>query len=143
MARIYLDLTARATTKDATGSRISIRNPSRRSRQPVQNLRIFLRGVWTPVSKSRFHPVGKSGSPFLGSHPEASAELRDKRCNRCIQVHSRVMQKGTPPLFHQPLTMECIRVTGLSSFHASLHRFRGRIFYDDLLFYRTCLAIKF
>lgn len=141
MVQMHLDSATRATTKDATGggSRISIGDPSRRPESPVQNLRSFC-AVPSPVAEP-FALRRKIRAPFFGSHPEASVELRDKRRNRCTRVHSRVMQKGIslprPPLSHPPLTMECIRVTGLSSLCASLRRSRRRIFYDDPLFHRT------
>lgn len=123
MVRMHLDSAARARTQQAGGSRISIRNPSRRLQPPVQNSRSSLAVPRPPFPNSP--PRRKMRAPFLGSHAEASTEPRDKRRDRCTRVHSRVMQKGTPlallSLIHF-LTVGYIRVTGLSSLCASLRR---------------------
>lgn len=107
---------------------------------PVQSLQSSYAMFSTAVSLRP--PRRKIRAPFLGSRPEASTELRGKRHDRCIRVHSRVMQKGILPFrFSSPLATPPSQwdVFALPGCWAFVHLYRSwrRIFYDDPLFYRT------
>jgi hypothetical protein len=128
MARVHLDSTARAA-RDATGcgdgSRVSIRDPSRRP--PIPDYRIYGAPLSPPPRPScpvprappppSFQAGGLVGerrpaprpritrAPFFGSHPKASPVLRDKReraRDRCTRVHSRVRRKERKPPPSEP-----------------------------------------
>jgi len=131
----------RRRAQQAGGSRISIRNPSRRPHGHRSR-------TYDPPTRCSNPPNPPPGRKIpLGLH---SLEVIRKRLRsseisvatdapECIRGWCRkeLVFSPRPPLSYPSLTIECIRVTGLSSLCASLCSSRRRIFYDDPLFRRT------